>query len=107
MAKQPFSFADFPGFESRRNKGGQSFQNSHSKKHVGNDMQSYVYTFSSASSKDTNRSITDCQTNDSESDNGASIETYDCKYCGKVFRTPQGLFTHSRQVRWATCILEK
>lgn len=42
---QEFFEADFPGYQCKRNKNGQSFKNDHTKKHVGTLMRSFFYNF--------------------------------------------------------------
>ena len=40
-----FDEKDYPGYECKRNKNGQTFKNDHTKKHVGTAMRSFVYRF--------------------------------------------------------------
>ncbi|CEM39019.1 unnamed protein product [Vitrella brassicaformis CCMP3155] len=41
----PFEDSDYPGYQCKRNKTGQSFKNLHTKQHVGSEMRSFTYRF--------------------------------------------------------------
>eukprot|EP01060_Flectonema_neradi_P010474 TRINITY_DN17574_c0_g1_i2.p1 TRINITY_DN17574_c0_g1~~TRINITY_DN17574_c0_g1_i2.p1 ORF type:complete len:340 (+),score=56.90 TRINITY_DN17574_c0_g1_i2:52-1020(+) len=105
-ASQSFLPSMYPGYETRRNRTGGSFQNSHTQHHTGDALLSVTLRFEDPKNGGKQFSSSSTKTTlDDEEKSMASIpekkmrrKEFVCKECGKDFAKSQGLFTHTRQV---------
>ena len=96
----------YPGYETRRNRTGGSFQNSHTQHHTGDALHSVTLRFEDP--KNGSKLSASAAPNVLTPEEDKAMATipnkkhrekpFVCNECGKAFSKPQGLFTHGRQV---------
>eukprot|EP00123_Amoebidium_parasiticum_P008505 comp18854_c1_seq1/m.20892 comp18854_c1_seq1/g.20892 ORF comp18854_c1_seq1/g.20892 comp18854_c1_seq1/m.20892 type:complete len:467 (-) comp18854_c1_seq1:378-1778(-) len=96
-----FDSLDYPGYEAKRNKTGESFKNIATQKHMGNSMSSHTYRFTVAGSGES--ANVDLQTlympvNSWVQKKPPPKFDFHCTHCGKGFTTKRGVQIHTRQV---------
>eukprot|EP00730_Choanoeca_flexa_P015311 TRINITY_DN7005_c0_g1_i2.p1 TRINITY_DN7005_c0_g1~~TRINITY_DN7005_c0_g1_i2.p1 ORF type:complete len:474 (+),score=80.45 TRINITY_DN7005_c0_g1_i2:2-1423(+) len=93
----PFCPKDWPGYETRRNRNAQSFQNRHTKRHTRSTMHSYLLQFQL---DDRPQDTTAAQVPQSIAVERieAVAKPYGCPHCPSAFTSERGRKTHVRQV---------
>ena len=98
--KANFLPSQYPGYETRRNRTGGSFQNTHTQHHTGDALKSISLRFSNKPCDAQNTSIIavgDTPAPEKIARKPAQNEFF-CDLCGKGFKKAQGVFTHKKQV---------
>eukprot|EP01063_Lacrimia_lanifica_P024518 TRINITY_DN32407_c0_g1_i1.p1 TRINITY_DN32407_c0_g1~~TRINITY_DN32407_c0_g1_i1.p1 ORF type:complete len:430 (+),score=165.99 TRINITY_DN32407_c0_g1_i1:87-1376(+) len=96
----PFLPTDYPGYETRRNRTGGSFQNSHTQQHTGDVLRSVTLRFLlSAGGLAAPRPAAAVEIQEAKPTMAKkpALRPFVCVICGKAFKKQQGLFTHTRQ----------
>ncbi|EDQ89214.1 uncharacterized protein MONBRDRAFT_25425 [Monosiga brevicollis MX1] len=88
----------WPGYETKRNRNAQSFQNRHTQLHHRNDMRSNLLAFARrAAPVDAAPAPAPVATAPAAATEATGSE-HACQHCGKIFTSARGVKTHTRQV---------
>lgn len=93
----PFEPRDYPGYETRRNRTGGSFQNSHTQRHHADALTSVTYRFRHGLKTSVPEAAVPMPAEEIKA-KAPRPKPFECTICGKGFAKAQGLRVHTRQV---------